>query len=378
VAVRRYGPNLADEVLVVVHRAGLFDLSPPSRIDVAGTDGARLLSRVCTRNVERLPVDRVAPTLLLDERGLVLDEGTVAHLDDGRYRLTTDGRWLGWLLRHARGLDVHVDDVTDRTGVLAVEGSLAAVVLGRLAPSAIHVEEGGLREIEIGGKRALLARVSVGPDPGFQLTVQAGDAVRLWDTLLDAGQSHGLAPVGFDALDVLRVEAGRLRRGVDFVGARDGASRRTATPGELDLGDRVDLEREVRFVGQDHVEREARDGGPETGMAGLAVDERDLARVRGLDVLLPPPEDGVSRFDPAPVYAADGASQVGFAGSFVYAPAERRHVALARVPRELSEPGSELRLEEPVDGERRSVAATVVPLPFRRRPPPFPVLEAAT
>ncbi len=364
VAVRRYGWSVDDEVRQIGHRAGLLDLSPPHRLDVAGADAARLLSRVCTRNVEAMGADRVAPTLLLDERGLLLDDGTVAHLGNGTYRLTTDGHWLGWLLRHARGLDVRIEDTTDRTAVLGVEGPLAGPIVGRLAPSAVHVENDGLREVEIGGRRTLLARLPVGPDGGFQLTVDAADAQRLWDALLDAGQGHGLQPVGLDAVDVLRIEAGRVRRGADYVGARDGSARRTATPHALDLAHHVDLDRDMPFVGQDRVEQEGRSGAP-TALAGLEVDEIDRARLTGRDVLLEPPEDGITAAGPIAVYDADGASVVGFSGSCAWSPSVRRTLALARVPRELAEPGRALRLEQSIDAERRSVAATVVPLPFR-------------
>jgi len=364
VAVRRFDWSVDDEVRRIELRAGLLDLSPPTRLDVAGVDAARLLSRVCTRNVEAMSADRVAPTLLLDEQGLLLDDGTIAHLGNGTYRLTTDGHWLGWLLRHARGLDVRIEDTTDRTAVLGVEGPLAVPIVGRLAPSAVHVENDALREVDIGGRRALLARVSVGPDGGFQLTVEAADAQRLWDALLDAGQSHGLQPVGVDALEVLRIEAGRVRRGADYVGARHGPSRRTATPHALDLVHHVDLERDVPFVGQDRVELEGRTG-PSTALAGLEVDEEDHARLMGRDTLLEPPEDGITAAGPVAVYDADGASVVGFAASCTWSPAVRRTIALARVPRELAEPGRALRLEQSIDAERRSVAATVVPLPFR-------------
>src|SRR6187397_592398 len=103
VAVRRYGASVTEEVQTVVHRAGLSDLSPPCRLDVTGNDAAKLLSRVCTRNVEALAPDRLLSTLLLDEDGLVLDDGVVARLGESTYRLSTDGRWFGWLLRHARG-----------------------------------------------------------------------------------------------------------------------------------------------------------------------------------------------------------------------------------------------------------------------------------
>jgi len=377
VAVRRFGWSVDDEVRQVGHRAGLLDLSPPTRLDIAGADAARLLSRVCTRNVEAMGADRVAPTLLLDEQGLLLDDGTVAHLGNGTYRLTTDGHWLGWLLRHARGLDVRIEDTTDRTAVLGLEGPLAAPIVGRLAPAAAYVEGDGLREVEIGGRRTLLARASVGPDLGFQLTVDAADAPRLWDAVLDAGQGHGLQPVGLDALDVLRIEAGRVRRGADYRGARQGPSRRTATPHALDLVHHLDLDRDVPFVGQDRVELESRSGGAPTTLAGLEVDEEDHARLAERDVLLEPPEDGITGAGPVAVYDGDGGSVVGFAGSCAWSPSVRRTIALARVPRELAEPGRALRLEQSIDAERRSVAAIVVPLPFRA-PPPAGVSQAPT
>jgi aminomethyltransferase len=362
--VRRYGASVADEVQTVVHRAGISDLSPPCRLDVTGNDAAKLLSRVCTRNVEALAPDRLVDTLLLDEEGLVLDDGVVARLGESTYRLSTDGRWFGWLLRHARGLDVRIDDATELTAVLGVEGALAADVIGALVPSAAHVEPDALREVEIGSRRVWVARHSIGPDPGFQLTVPAGDALRLWDALLDAGQAQALSPVGSDALDVLRIEAGRVRRGADYVGARHGPSRRTATPGTLGLQGQLDLDRNVRFVGQSAIEATNGSRVDEPVLVGLVVDPTDLARFRRHDVLLDNADDAPPNLDPVAVYAADGASVVGFATSTTFSPSVRRTVALARVFRDLAQPGEPLRLERAVDAERRSVAAEVVALPF--------------
>jgi glycine cleavage system aminomethyltransferase T len=262
-------------------------------------------------------------------------------------------------------LDARIDDATDQTAVLGVEGALASAVVGALAASAVHVEPGALREVEIGGRRVWVARQSVGPDPGFQLTVPAADGVRLWDALFDAGQDHALAPVGADALDTLRVEAGHVRHGSDYVGARRGPPRRTATPRDLGLEAHLDLDRDVRFVGQSHVEGNGVSDDDRI-LVGLVVDPTDLARFRPRDVLVDPTDDAAPQTEPVAVYASDGATTVGFAGSSAFSPTLGRTLALARVPRDLADLGTPLRIERTIDAERRSVAARVAALPFRR------------
>src|SRR5215510_8387751 len=113
--------------------AGLLDVSPLYKYLVRGRDAARLLDRVVTRNVGRAAPGQVLYTTWCDNAGKVLDDGTVARLDDQLFRLTSAEPNLRWLEANASGLDVAIEDVSETTAALALQGPLSRAILQDLA-----------------------------------------------------------------------------------------------------------------------------------------------------------------------------------------------------------------------------------------------------
>jgi aminomethyltransferase len=363
-AVRAYDAHSEEEYFSVRFRAGILDVSPLVKLDVSGRDAARLLSRVFSRDVERLAPRRVTYGVLVDEDGKVLDDGTVAHLDGGVFRLCTSDRWEAWLARNARGLDVQLRDTTESLAAVAVQGPLAREVLGPL----VDFELGAMpffraRAATVAGIPGWVSRTGYTGDLGYEVFVPADQACRLWDALVAPERPVRPTPFGLDALDVTRIEAGFVLQGVDYFSARGALiPSRKSTPDEVGLGFCVELDRRTRFVGQDAVERERRVGSA-WDLVGVELDWEELDQLyRSYD--LPPHLAPVASRVAVPVYAEDGRTQVGQMTSQTWSPVAKRYLGLATVRRELSALGTPLRVEHTVEFERRTVRATVVPRTF--------------
>jgi aminomethyltransferase len=363
-AVRAYDTHSEEEYFAVRHKAGLLDVSPLCKYDVSGPHAAVLLSRVFSRDVEKLAEKRVTYGVLVDPAGKVLDDGTCAHLEGGTYRLCTSERWLAWLGRHARGLDVTIEDTTERYAALAVQGPLARQVLAGL----VDFDLGPMpffrvRHARIAGARGWVSRTGYTGDLGYEVFVEAADAVRVWDALIEAGAPFGLTPFGLDALDVTRIEAGFILQGVDYFSARAALlESRKSTPDEIGLGSTVDLDRGTPFLGQDQVIAE-RARGSVWDLVGIELDWAEIERLYHGYGLPPHLAPAASRLA-VPVYADDGRTQVGQATSHTWSPILKKPLALATVRRPFHALGTTLRVEHTVEYERRTVKGTVVPRTF--------------
>ncbi|MEQ1567513.1 MAG: aminomethyltransferase family protein [Myxococcota bacterium] len=373
-AVRAYDSHSEEEYFAIRHRVGLIDVSPLCKYDVSGPHAATLLSRVFSRDVEKLGERRVVYGVLVDPRGKVLDDGTCAHLEGGTFRLCTSERWAWWLERNARGLDVTIEDTTDRYAALALQGPRAREVLGPL----LEVDGAGgartgfdlgqmpffrVRRLRIAGKLGWVARTGYTGDLGYELFVDAADALPVWDAVAESGTAHGLTPFGLDALDVARIEAGFILQGVDYFSSRAAMIEpRRSTPDEIGLGGTVDLERATPLLGQDQIVAE-RARGPAWDLVGVELDWTEIERLYH-SYGLPPHLAPIACRSAVPVYAEDGRTQVGQVTSSTWSPLLKRYLALATVRRPYHELGTRLRVEHTVEFERRSVRATVVPRTF--------------
>src|SRR5512145_253013 len=125
------------EYNAIRNAAALIDISPLFKYLVSGRDAARLVDRVITRDVSRMDVGRVFYTPWCDEEGYVIDDGTVARLSETAFRITSADPTLRWLRQNSRGFDVTVDDVSERTAALALQGPRSADVLRACADADI-------------------------------------------------------------------------------------------------------------------------------------------------------------------------------------------------------------------------------------------------
>ncbi|MGH9314593.1 MAG: aminomethyltransferase family protein, partial [Vicinamibacterales bacterium] len=234
--------------------AALFDVSPLYKYSITGRDAARLLDHVVTRNIRELKVGQVAYTPWCDAAGKVLDDGTIARLDDTTFRMTAAEPNLRWLQDNAQGLEVEVEDVSDSLAALSLQGPASRAIVD------VDLKYFRLAEAKLGGIPVTISRTGYTGDLGYEIWASAGDAIPLWDCLVKAGTPYGIVPAGMLALDVARIEAGLLLIDVDYVPARKALiESQTSSPYELDLGWTVNLKKD-RFVGREALAAEARRG----------------------------------------------------------------------------------------------------------------------
>ena len=355
------------EYNAVRETAALIDVSPLYKYVVGGPDARRLVDRVITRDASRLEPGRVFYTPWCDEHGKVIDDGTVHALDDGTFRWTAADPQLRWLRMNSAGVDVTVDDATERTAALALQGPQSRAVLeAALGESFADLRYFRRRAatLKVGRRKVPVdvSRTGYTGDLGYELWVAADQAVALWDALWTAGQDHAIRPVGMLALDVVRLEAGLILLEVDYTSARHAMNPdQNYSPGEIGLGRLVSLEKEANFVGRLALEREARRGGPARRLVGL---ELEWAGIEGLFTAqgLPPAISPVVDRSARPVFL--GGRQVGKATSVGWSPILKQAIALASVPASMDRVGMRLDVEWTVEGRRGRVPATVVELPF--------------
>jgi sarcosine dehydrogenase len=268
--------RVGEEHRAVRERAGLLDLSSFGKIEVSGPDALPLLERVCTNRIDR-PVGRVVYSMLTNRRGGIVSDITVTRLTEDRFRVATGAAAVdadrGWLLSNVgEGDEVEVRDVSDDLAVIGLWGAASPDVLAAVA--GIDPEEClpmTACTLRVGGATVTALGVCFAGGMGWELWVEPGKAVEIWDRLRVAGRDVGLEPVGYRAIDSLRMEAGYRALGSDLTGAD--------TPWEAGLDPFVSLSGR-HFVGSDAL-AEAKTRPQERRLRTLAVGEAAWEPVYG-------------------------------------------------------------------------------------------------
>ncbi|MEO6221617.1 MAG: aminomethyltransferase family protein, partial [Vicinamibacterales bacterium] len=349
--------------------------SPLFKYLVTGPDAIRLVDRVITRDARRLQPGQVVYTPWCNERGQVLDDGTVTRLAETAFRWTAAEPNLRWLRQQSSGLDVEIDDVSEAIAALALQGPTS----GELLASVAHADVRGLKYFRmtsgtIAGADVDISRTGYTGDLGFEIWMKRADATRVWDAIASAGRDFGLRPAGMLALDVARIEAGLLLIDVDFVSARKGmTAAQIYSPFELGLGRLVDFNKD-RFIGREALAAEHATA-PRRRIVGLAIDWPSVERLYDA-AGLPPLAQAVASRVAVPVYS--GGTQVGRMTSSTWSPVLKQLIGLATVNSSQMAAGSKVEVEHTVEAVRHRVAATVVSTPFfnpARKTAPVPGLS---
>ena len=329
--------------------AALIDISPLYKYLVHGPDALKLLNRVMTRDIARCAVGQVLYTPWCDERGSIIDDGTVTQLAPGRYRVTAADPSLRWFQDNATGLQVQVEDISDSLAALALQGPLAGEILQQLAgPAIAQLKYFRHAAAVIAGMKVSVTRTGYTGDLGYELWADPADAERLWDALMAAGQPRLLRAAGQLALDMVRIEAGLLLVAVDFISSKKTVfDVQKSTPYELGLGWTVMLDK-GNFVGRAALAAE-RERGAAWATVGLDVEWESLEQIYkryGMPIHLP--ETAWS--NAVPVFSDD--VQIGRATSGTWSPLLKKYVVLARIQPQYAKPGTRVSMEATVEAQR--------------------------
>lgn len=302
-AAARVFDSVEAEYKAAKERAVIADFGPLSRYAVRGERAAMVLSRVATAPAMSLSPGESARGLILDDDGGVIDFAEVSRLGDDLFLMTTPTPQPRVLQLAARGVDVQIEDITRKVaaiGVLGADANAALSVSGLKIPGDHVAASAILRGVETAARP-----MQFGALPGVELIFPAEDALTIWERLM---RRTNIKPIGLDAMEVLRIESGAPRPGVDFLARSPRAGFRRPLPAEIGLPHLAPLDsgwfngrRSLRFA----------DETPADVLATLAIDaDRVLAGAR-VDV---------------------GAKTDGRITSIAWSPAIRRVVAFAVLP----------------------------------------------
>ena len=202
------------EYFAIRNQSTLFDVSPMHKYRLTGPDAERALNRMVTRDVRKIKPGRVGYALWCDEEGMVIDDGTLFRFAADDFRLCCQERMLGWVLEAVEGFDVSVTDETDTISGLSMQGPTSFAILraaGLEAVGALRPFE--MAEIEPG---LLVSRTGFTGDLGYELWVENESGLALWDRIWEAAANWDLRAIGYEALNIARIEAGFIAARVDF------------------------------------------------------------------------------------------------------------------------------------------------------------------
>jgi aminomethyltransferase len=351
------------EYNAVREAAAVIDVTPLYKYEVSGADAAALLDRVVTRDISAMALDQVIYTPWCDEEGKVIDDGTVTRLDENRFRVTAADPSYRWFAMNATGLDVRIEDISEGTAGLALQGRLSRHVLERAtAQDWFDLRYFRRRPTTIEGIDVDVTRTGYTGDLGYELWIPVEGALAVWDRLFDVGADYGIRPAGIQALDICRLEASLILIEAEYTSARHAfAPELKYSPFEIGLGRLVKFDKAAEFIGKRALIAERDAGGPERRLVGLELDWSAIEAMYARHDLAPQISPLVQR---APVPVHKEGVQVGRATSVGWGPTIKKMVGFGSVDEGLTKVGTRLSVEWTVEGERGKVGATVVPMPF--------------
>lgn len=330
-----YGSQI-EEHHQVRRAAGMFDVSHMTVIDLDGADARPFLRRLLANSIDKLKKPgKALYSCMLNDRGGVIDDLIVYLLEDDRFRIVSNAatreKDLAWIREQAKGFGALRIRERDELAIIAVQGPAARdAVIGLIAGEDREAVSalGKFTAIDAttrDGAGVFIARTGYTGEDGFEIVLQADDAVGLWDALLDVA----VKPAGLAARDTLRLEAGMNLYGQDMD--------EEVTPYVAGLGWTVSLDEGRDFIGRQALERQQAEGVPQR-LVGLVMDERGVLR-HGQRVL---------------TEAGEGEILSG-----TFSPTIGKAIAFARIP--AGDPG-----QVRVDLRGREVPLRVVRYPFVR------------
>lgn len=262
-SARYWSPITAAEAKATREKVALYDMTPLRRLEVSGPGALAFLQRMTSNNLAKKP-GAVTYTLLLDEAGGIRSDLTVARLAPDRFQVGANSPAdLDWLLRRAPD-DVHLRDTTSGTCCIGVWGPLARDLVQPLTRDDFSHEAFGYfraKETYIGQVPVTAMRLSYVGELGWELYTSADTGLRLWDTLWEAGQRHGVIAAGRSAFNSLRLEKGYRAWGHDMTAEHN--------PYEAGVGFAVRMDR-GDFVGRAALEQL---GSPTRKLTALLLDD---------------------------------------------------------------------------------------------------------
>jgi sarcosine oxidase, subunit alpha len=287
---------VARECLAARNGVAVMDASTLGKIQIDGPDAREFLNRVYTNAWSKLEPGKCRYGLMLDENGMVMDDGVTACISDTQFHMTTTtggaARVLNWLERWHQTewpeLKVWLTSVTDHWSAIAVVGPKARDVMKTLcsdtdfAPDKFKFMD--WRHGVVAGVPARVFRISFSGEVSYEINVESGYGRHVWDAVMAAGQPHDIAPYGTETMHVLRAEKGFIIAGQDTDGS--------LTPLDLGMGWAMAMKKDYPFLGKRSLARSdtAREGRKQ--LVGLLPDDPNTVLAEGAQLIEQPGPSG--------------------------------------------------------------------------------------
>ncbi|MDH3205326.1 MAG: glycine cleavage system aminomethyltransferase GcvT [Gemmatimonadota bacterium] len=330
----QYPTGITAEHRAVREGVGLFDVSHMGEFVIRGPQALDLVQRISVNDASTLEVGQAQYSAMCTETGGVIDDLLIYRFED-RYMLVVNASNLdkdwAWVQEHGETFDVDLQNVSDQTGLLAVQGPRARDTLRPLASIDLDsVRYYRFAEGEVAGVPAVISGTGYTGEDGFELYVSAADAPRVWRAVLESGAAAGIIPTGLGARDSLRLEMGYALYGNELDDEHTALESGLGWVTKLDKPD---------FVGRDALAAQ-KSTGLKRRLVGLQATERGFPR-SGYDIV------------------ADGTT-VGTVTSGTVSPSLGGGIAMGYVPTELAAKGTAVE----IDARGRLFAAVVSSTPF--------------
>ncbi|WP_413308862.1 glycine cleavage system aminomethyltransferase GcvT [Bacillus sp. 1P10SD] len=331
--------SIKEEHEAVRNRAGLFDVSHMGEIEIKGSESLNYLQKMMTNDISKIKDGGAQYTAMCYENGGTVDDLLVYKIEDHHYLLVVNASNIDkdfkWLEDHLSG-DVSIENLSEKTAQLAIQGPLAEQVLQKLTETDLS----GIgffkfqQEVSLDGKKALVSRTGYTGEDGFEVYCDAVDAEQLWKDILEAGKEEGVLPCGLGARDTLRFESVLALYGQELSPE--------ISPLEAGIGFAVKLNKESDFIGKEALKLQKEKGLPRK-IVGIEMIDRGI------------PRHGY------PVYKGD--VLIGVVTTGTQSPTLKRNIGLALISTEFT--GLDTEVEVEIRGKR--LKATVVPTPFYKK-----------
>jgi len=310
--VARVVDKLSTEYFAVRSGCAVMDLTPMEKYRITGKGAREYLDRLVTRDISKLRPGRVTYIVWCNDEGKVIDDGTLFQFGEYDYRLCSQHHQFDWLLMSAAGFDVQVEVETHDVAALAVQGPTSYSVLTAAGINGLdQLKPFAIADLRCGDIPITVSRTGYTGDLGYELWAQPADALPLWDAIFGVQGQYDIHPMGLDALEMVRVEAGFVMPGFDFNTAestvRNGYDR---SPYEVGLGWVVSL-----------------DKGHFTGRKALLAENSKPARRRLTKIVV----DGNKPAGGALIFDRKNGKRIGEIKCAIWSPILKANLALADI-----------------------------------------------
>jgi len=302
------------EYFCVRNSCATYDICPMQKYYLQGDEAEAMLNRMVTRDISKLPLNRVTYVVWCTDEGRMVDDGTIFKLANDKFMLTCGSPCSAWLKMSAFGFDdVTITDMTDEIAALSLQGPTSFSVLQKMGLQGIEAAKPfDIMHFPFHGDTLMVSRTGFTGDLGYELWISPDLALQMWDELYAVGADYGIQPFGETATNMARLEAGFIMPGMEFNEALKTIHfEHDQTPFELNLGWLVDFKK-PHFNGRRALLKE-KERGPKYTLTRLDI-------------------EGNKPAEQSYLYSDKRCKrEIGYVTSAMWSPAAKANIALAMI-----------------------------------------------